>query len=49
MTLDPGEPATKLRGDYRGAQTHPTRTVEPGERIGSATRWWQAPATRLAT
>ncbi len=35
MTLDPGEPATKLRGDYRGAQTHPTRTVEPGERIGS--------------
>ena len=34
-TLDPGEPATKLRGDYRGAQTHHTRTVEPGERIGS--------------
>jgi len=35
MTLDPGEPAVKLRGDYRGASTKPTRTVEGGDRIGS--------------
>jgi glyoxylase-like metal-dependent hydrolase (beta-lactamase superfamily II) len=35
MTLDPGEPASKLRGDYRGAETTPTRTVAAGERIGS--------------
>jgi glyoxylase-like metal-dependent hydrolase (beta-lactamase superfamily II) len=35
MTLDPGEPTDKLRGDYRGAATRPTRTVEPGARIGS--------------
>jgi glyoxylase-like metal-dependent hydrolase (beta-lactamase superfamily II) len=35
MTLDPGEPASKLRGDYRGAETRPTRTVAAGERIGS--------------
>jgi glyoxylase-like metal-dependent hydrolase (beta-lactamase superfamily II) len=35
MTLDPGEPEDKLRGSYPGAKTRPTRTVEPGERIGS--------------
>jgi glyoxylase-like metal-dependent hydrolase (beta-lactamase superfamily II) len=35
MTLEPGEPAAKLRGDYRGASTKPTRTVEAGDRIGS--------------
>jgi glyoxylase-like metal-dependent hydrolase (beta-lactamase superfamily II) len=35
MSLDPGEPQDKLRGDYRGAKTAPTRTFEPGERIGS--------------
>jgi glyoxylase-like metal-dependent hydrolase (beta-lactamase superfamily II) len=35
MSLDPGEPHDKLRGDYRGAKTRPTRTFEPGERIGS--------------
>jgi glyoxylase-like metal-dependent hydrolase (beta-lactamase superfamily II) len=35
MTLDPGEPDAKLRGSYPGAKTRPTRTVEPGERIGS--------------
>ena len=35
MTLDPGEPDDKLRGSYPGAKTRPTRTVEPGERIGS--------------
>jgi len=35
MTLDPGEPQRKLRGSYPGASTRPTRTFEPGERIGS--------------
>ena len=35
MTLDPGEPDDKLRGSYPGAKTRPTRTVEPGDRIGS--------------
>ncbi len=35
MSLDPDEPQVKLRGGYPGAETVPTRTVEPGERIGS--------------
>ncbi|HEY4450726.1 MAG TPA: MBL fold metallo-hydrolase [Solirubrobacteraceae bacterium] len=35
MTLEPGEPKDKLRGDYRGAETRPTRTIEAGERVGS--------------
>jgi glyoxylase-like metal-dependent hydrolase (beta-lactamase superfamily II) len=35
MTLEPGEPQTKLRGSYRGAKTRPTRTFEAGDRIGS--------------
>jgi glyoxylase-like metal-dependent hydrolase (beta-lactamase superfamily II) len=35
MTLDPGEPHDKLRGDYRGARTRPTRTLAPGDRVGS--------------
>jgi glyoxylase-like metal-dependent hydrolase (beta-lactamase superfamily II) len=35
MTLDPGEPADKLRGGYSGAKTKPTRTVQAGDRIGS--------------
>ncbi len=35
MSLDPDEPQVKLRGGYPGAATRPTRTVEPGERIGS--------------
>jgi glyoxylase-like metal-dependent hydrolase (beta-lactamase superfamily II) len=35
MSLDPGEPQDKLRGGYPGAKTRPTRTFEPGERIGS--------------
>jgi glyoxylase-like metal-dependent hydrolase (beta-lactamase superfamily II) len=35
MTLDPGEPQSKLRGDYRGAATRPTRTVAGGDRVGS--------------
>ena len=36
MTPDPGEPAdAKFRGSYPGARTRPTRTFEPGERVGS--------------
>jgi glyoxylase-like metal-dependent hydrolase (beta-lactamase superfamily II) len=35
MSLDPGEEKGKLRGGYTGAKTRPTRTVEPGERVGS--------------
>jgi glyoxylase-like metal-dependent hydrolase (beta-lactamase superfamily II) len=35
LTLDPGEPQSKLRGGYPGAKTKPTRTVEAGEHIGS--------------
>lgn len=34
-SLDPGEPQGKLKGGLKGAKTKPTRTVEPGERIGS--------------
>jgi glyoxylase-like metal-dependent hydrolase (beta-lactamase superfamily II) len=34
-SLDPGEQRGKLRGSYPGTKTRPTRTVEPGERIGS--------------
>ncbi len=34
-TMDAGEPDAKLRGSYPGAKTSPTRTVEPGERVGS--------------
>jgi glyoxylase-like metal-dependent hydrolase (beta-lactamase superfamily II) len=35
MTLDPGEPEDKLRGGYPGARTRPTRTLSPGEHVGS--------------
>src|ERR687897_54009 len=35
MTLDPGEEQGKLRGSYPGAATRPTRTIAPGERVGS--------------
>lgn len=35
MTLDPGEPQVKLRGYYPGAKTKPTRTITPGETVGS--------------
>jgi glyoxylase-like metal-dependent hydrolase (beta-lactamase superfamily II) len=35
MTLDPGEPVDKLRGSYPGAKTTPTRTLVPGDRVGS--------------
>ncbi len=35
MTLDPGEPQDKLRGGFPGTATKPTRTVAPGDRVGS--------------
>jgi glyoxylase-like metal-dependent hydrolase (beta-lactamase superfamily II) len=35
MSLDPGEPQSKLRGGYTGAATRPTRLLEPGDRVGS--------------
>jgi glyoxylase-like metal-dependent hydrolase (beta-lactamase superfamily II) len=35
MTLDPDEPQDKLRGGYPGTRTRPTRTFEPGDRVGS--------------
>jgi glyoxylase-like metal-dependent hydrolase (beta-lactamase superfamily II) len=34
-SLDPGEPQSKLAGDYRGASPVPTRTVGEGDRVGS--------------
>jgi glyoxylase-like metal-dependent hydrolase (beta-lactamase superfamily II) len=35
MSLDPDEPQDKLRGGYPGAKTRPTRTIAPGDRVGS--------------
>jgi glyoxylase-like metal-dependent hydrolase (beta-lactamase superfamily II) len=35
MSLDPGEPQGKLRGSYPGAKTRPTRTLAPGDMVGS--------------
>jgi glyoxylase-like metal-dependent hydrolase (beta-lactamase superfamily II) len=35
MSLDPGEPASKLRGGYPGAKTRPTRTLHAGDSVGS--------------
>jgi glyoxylase-like metal-dependent hydrolase (beta-lactamase superfamily II) len=35
MSLDPREPVDKLRGGYPGAKTRPTRTLAPGDTIGS--------------
>ncbi|MGH2890005.1 MAG: MBL fold metallo-hydrolase [Solirubrobacteraceae bacterium] len=35
LSLDEGEPQTPIRGDLRGCQTRPTRTVVEGDRIGS--------------
>jgi glyoxylase-like metal-dependent hydrolase (beta-lactamase superfamily II) len=35
MSLDPGEPQDKLRGSWPGAKTQPTRTLEPGDMVGS--------------
>jgi glyoxylase-like metal-dependent hydrolase (beta-lactamase superfamily II) len=34
-TLDTGEPQSKLRGSYPGTKTKPTRTVTPGDLVGS--------------
>jgi len=34
-TMDPGEPAAKLKGSYPGARTRPTATFAAGDRIGS--------------
>jgi glyoxylase-like metal-dependent hydrolase (beta-lactamase superfamily II) len=34
-SLDPGEPRSKPSGSYPGAKTKPTRTVVPGDRVGS--------------
>jgi glyoxylase-like metal-dependent hydrolase (beta-lactamase superfamily II) len=34
-TMDPGEPQSKLRGGYPGAKTRPTRTLQPGDVVGS--------------
>ena len=35
-TTDPGEPPeAKLRGSYPGARTKPTRSLAPGDRVGS--------------
>jgi glyoxylase-like metal-dependent hydrolase (beta-lactamase superfamily II) len=35
MSLDPGEPQSKLRGGYPGAETRPTRTLNHGDTVGS--------------
>ena len=35
MSLDPGEPQSKLSGSYPGAQTQPTRTLAAGDTVGS--------------
>jgi glyoxylase-like metal-dependent hydrolase (beta-lactamase superfamily II) len=35
MSLDAGEPQSKLRGSYPGAKTRPTRTLHPGDTVGS--------------
>jgi glyoxylase-like metal-dependent hydrolase (beta-lactamase superfamily II) len=35
MSLDPDEPHDKLRGGYPGARTRPTRTLSPGDMVGS--------------
>ena len=35
LSLDPDEPQSKIKGNLPGASTTPTRTVSPGERVGS--------------
>jgi glyoxylase-like metal-dependent hydrolase (beta-lactamase superfamily II) len=35
MSLDPGEPQDKLRGNYVKVDVEPTRLLHPGERVGS--------------
>ncbi len=34
-SLDPGEPAGKIRGSLPGAKTKPTRTIDDGDRVAS--------------
>lgn len=34
-SLEPGEPPSKLRGGYPKPTTRPTRTLAPGDRVGS--------------
>jgi glyoxylase-like metal-dependent hydrolase (beta-lactamase superfamily II) len=34
-SLDPGEPQSKVRGSLPGAKTRPTRTLAPGDMVGS--------------
>jgi glyoxylase-like metal-dependent hydrolase (beta-lactamase superfamily II) len=34
-SLDPGEPQSKVRGSLPGAATRPTRTLAPGDMVGS--------------
>jgi glyoxylase-like metal-dependent hydrolase (beta-lactamase superfamily II) len=35
LSLDPGEPQTKLRGGLHGTRTTPTGHIAPGDRVGS--------------
>jgi glyoxylase-like metal-dependent hydrolase (beta-lactamase superfamily II) len=35
MSHDPGEPNAKFRGSYPKVDVEPTRTIEPGDRVGS--------------
>ena len=35
LSLDPGEPQAKIGGSLPGAETRPSRTLAPGERVGS--------------
>ena len=35
MSLDPDEPQDKLRGGYTRIETRPTRTLQPGDHVGS--------------
>lgn len=35
MSLDPGEPATKLRGGYQAIKSKPSRLLNDGDRLGS--------------
>ena len=35
LSLDPGEPQTKIKGSLPGAKTQPTRTLSEGDRVGS--------------
>jgi glyoxylase-like metal-dependent hydrolase (beta-lactamase superfamily II) len=35
LHLEPGEPRSKIKGSLPGAATEPTRTLVPGDRVGS--------------